>query len=129
MGFSSMQVDSDNLSIMPEDLIKFGMIPEFVGRFHNVELLEKLSRNELKQTMTDIDNSIIDQYKRLALFDDCNLSFSDDFFDLVVNLAYDLEIGARGVRQIMERVMAHFFFDLPKGKLIINQKKALEVLK
>lgn len=129
MGFSSVQVSSENLSIMPEDLIKFGMIPEFVGRFHNVETLEKLSRDQLRQTMTDIDNSIIDQYKRLAMFDDCVLSFSDDFFDLVVNMAYDLEIGARGVRQIMERIMAHFFFDLPKGKLSINQKKALEVFK
>lgn len=128
MGFSSNNQSSENLLIMPEDLIQFGMIPEFVGRFHNVEKLEKLNHAELRQTMTDIDNSIIDQYKQLALFDGCSLSFSDDFFDLVVDMAYDLEIGARGIRQIMERIMAHFFFDLPKGKLLINQKKALEVL-
>ena len=104
------------------------MIPEFVGRFHNVEKLEKLTKDQLKSTMIDTDNSIIGQYKKLADFEGCQMNFTDDFIDLVAKMAYDLDIGARGVRQIMERILSPFFFDLPRGKLIINEKKAQEAL-
>ena len=124
MGFSRAEKKTESLSIMPDDLIEFGMIPEFVGRFHNVEKLEKLTKEQLKSTMIDTDNSIIGQYKKLADFEGCQMSFTDDFIDLVAKMAYDLDIGARGVRQIMERILSPFFFDLPRGKLIISEKKA-----
>ena len=124
MGFSRVEKKTESLSVMPDDLIEFGMIPEFVGRFHNVEKLEKLTKDQLKSTMIDTDNSIIGQYKKLADFEGCQMNFTDDFIDLVAKMAYDLDIGARGVRQIMERILSPFFFDLPRGKLIINEKKA-----
>ncbi len=128
MGFSRNEEKKESLTIMPDDLINFGMIPEFVGRFHNVEKLERLTKEQLRKTMTDIDNSIINQYKKLASFDGCNLHFTNDFMDFVADMAYELDVGARGIRQIMERIMSHFFFDLPQDKITINQLKAKAAL-
>lgn len=129
MGFYVSDRENTNFdSIMPDDLIEFGIIPEFIGRFHNIEKLERLTKAQLKTAMTDIDNSIIEQYKALADFEDCTLEFTDDFIDMVADLAYELDVGARGLRQIMEKILSHFFYDLPKGKLVINQNKAKSVL-
>jgi len=129
MGFllKSNKSDNNTHEIMPDDLIEFGMIPEFVGRFHNVEKLDRLTKEQLVIALTNVKNNIIDQYKKLADFDECDLTFDNDFLDYVAGKAHDLDVGTRGLRQILERIMTKLFFDLPKNKLNVTKTMAIQL--
>src|SRR6056300_20433 len=97
----------------PEDLIKFGLIPEFVGRLPVVATLEDLDEAALIRILTEPKNALIKQYQKLFEMDDVNLEFRDDALKAVAKKAIERKTGARGLRSIMENILMKTMFDLP----------------
>jgi ATP-dependent Clp protease ATP-binding subunit ClpX len=130
MGFNAEVRSKDqpaNLSeVNPDDLTRFGMIPEFIGRFTTVINLEELTLEQLTAVLTDIKNSFIDQYKYLFSIDGITLSFTDDAIKTLAQNCIDLHIGARGLHTELERVLLPHMFHIQKYKaqrlieLVIN---------
>jgi ATP-dependent Clp protease ATP-binding subunit ClpX len=102
--------------IQPEDLIKFGLIPEFVGRLPVVGVLEDLDENALIEILTRPKNAIIKQYQRLFEFENVRLKFSEDALRAVARQAMARKVGARGLRMILEELMLDLMFQLPSQK-------------
>ena len=102
--------------IQPEDLIKFGLIPEFVGRLPVVGMLEDLDEFALIEILTRPKNAIIKQYQRLFEFENVRLKFSDDALRAVARQAMARKVGARGLRMILEELMLDLMFNLPSQK-------------
>jgi ATP-dependent Clp protease ATP-binding subunit ClpX len=99
--------------VQPEDLIKFGMIPEFVGRVPLVSALHSLNREALHNILTEPKNAIVKQYKKLFRMEGVELSFEEDALDAVVTLALERGTGARALRSIIEEVMLDIMYHLP----------------
>jgi ATP-dependent Clp protease ATP-binding subunit ClpX len=99
--------------IEPEDLLKFGLIPEFVGRLPVIATLEDLDEKALMEILTKPKNALVKQYQRLFEMEDVNLSFSDDALKSVSRKAIARKTGARGLRSIMESILLDTMFDLP----------------
>mgnify|MGYP000370681835 FL=1 len=97
----------------PEDLIKFGLIPEFVGRLPVVATLEDLDEDALIQILTEPKNALLKQYQKLFEMDDVNLEFRDDALKAVAKKAIERKTGARGLRSIMENILMEPMFDIP----------------
>lgn len=97
----------------PEDLLKFGLIPEFVGRLPVLATLEDLDEDALIEILTRPKNALIKQYQRLFEMEDVNLSFSDDALKAVSRKAIARKTGARGLRSIMESILLDTMYDLP----------------
>jgi ATP-dependent Clp protease ATP-binding subunit ClpX len=106
--------------VQPEDLIKFGMIPEFVGRVPLISALHSLSRDALHNILTEPKNAIIKQYKKLFRMEGVELQFEDDALDEVVNLALDRRTGARALRSIIEEVMLDIMYTLPERPNVVS---------
>src|SRR5207248_8584604 len=104
--------------IQPEDLIKFGLIPEFVGRLPVVGVLEDLDENVLIEILTRPKNAIIKQYQRLFEFENVRLKFSDDALRAVSWQAMAGKVGARGLRMILEELMLDLMYHLPSQKKV-----------
>ena len=102
--------------IIPEDLLKFGLIPEFIGRLPIITALEKLTEDDLVQILTEPKNALVKQYAKLLSFDDCELVFEDDALREVARLAIERNTGARGLRSIIEATMRDVMFDVPSDK-------------
>ena len=102
--------------IQPEDLIKFGLIPEFVGRLPVVGVLEDLDENALIEILTRPKNAIIKQYQRLFEFENVRLKFSEEALRAVARQAMARKVGARGLRMILEELMLDLMFQLPSQK-------------
>jgi ATP-dependent Clp protease ATP-binding subunit ClpX len=102
--------------IQPEDLIKFGLIPEFVGRLPVVGMLEDLDEFALIEILTRPKNAIIKQYQRLFEFENVRLKFSDDALRAIARQAMARKVGARGLRMILEELMLDLMFHLPSQK-------------
>ena len=102
--------------IQPEDLIKFGLIPEFVGRLPVVGMLEDLDEFALIEILTRPKNAIIKQYQRLFEFENVRLKFSDEALRAVSRQAMARKVGARGLRMILEELMLDLMFNLPSQK-------------
>jgi len=102
----------------PTDLIRFGFIPEFIGRLPVVGVLEDLDREALVQILTKPKNSIVRQYQRLFEFENVRLKFSDDALDAVAALAMERKVGARGLRMILEELMLDLMYYLPSFKKV-----------
>ena len=100
-------------SIEPEDLLKFGLIPEFVGRLPVLATLEDLDERALVEILTKPKNALVKQYQRLFEMEDVNLSFSDDAMKSVARRAIQRKTGARGLRSIMEGILLDTMFELP----------------
>jgi ATP-dependent Clp protease ATP-binding subunit ClpX len=114
IGFSAEVKDSkkegDLALTTPDDLVKFGMIPEFIGRFTTTVSITELSKEELKKVLIDVKNSYIDQYKYLFSIDGIELSFDDEALDQIVDNCLTLQTGARGLHTEIERVlMPHMY--------------------
>lgn len=103
---------------MPQDLVKFGLIPEFVGRVPVMVSLDSLDKNALKQILTEPKNSLIKQYKKLFELDGVALHFNDDAVEAVAGKALDRQTGARGLRAIMENVMMDLMYKIPSDSSI-----------
>jgi ATP-dependent Clp protease ATP-binding subunit ClpX len=102
--------------IQPEDLIKFGLIPEFVGRLPVMGMLEDLDEFALIEILTRPKNAIVKQYQRLFEFENVRLKFSDDALRAVARQAMARKVGARGLRMILEELMLDLMFHLPSQK-------------
>lgn len=128
--------------ILPQDLLKFGLIPEFVGRLPIITTLKELDRETLIRIITEPKNALVKQYKKLFEYDNVELDFEKDALDLIVDKAIERNTGARGLRSILEDIMRDVMFDIPSNpniekciitketveskaapKLIINENK------
>ena len=111
--------DTDMLeNVQPVDLIKFGFIPEFIGRMPVVAVLEDLSKEALVQILTKPKNAIIRQYQKLFEFENVRLKFSDDALEAIAALAMERKVGARGLRMILEDLMLDLMYYLPSYKKV-----------
>jgi ATP-dependent Clp protease ATP-binding subunit ClpX len=111
--------DGDLLAqCQPVDLIKYGFIPEFIGRMPVTAILEDLSKEALVQILTKPKNAIIRQYQKLFEFENVKLKFSDDALEAVAQLAMERKVGARGLRMILEDLMLDLMYYLPTFKKI-----------
>jgi ATP-dependent Clp protease ATP-binding subunit ClpX len=112
--------------VMPEDLLKFGMIPEFIGRLPVVTSVEKLDKPALMQILTEPKNALVKQYERLFHLDDVDLEFNPDSLDAIAELALKRGTGARGLRAIMESVLLSVMYEVPSrldvAKVIITKE-------
>jgi len=102
----------------PEDLIKFGLIPEFVGRLPVVGVLQNLDENALVEILTRPKNAIVKQYQRLFEFENVRLRFSDDANRAIARQAMIRKVGARGLRMILEELMLELMYSLPSQKKV-----------
>jgi len=102
----------------PEDLIKFGLIPEFVGRLPVVGVLQSLDENALVEILTRPKNAIVKQYQRLFEFENVRLKFSDDANRAIARQAMIRKVGARGLRMILEELMLELMYSLPSQKKV-----------
>jgi ATP-dependent Clp protease ATP-binding subunit ClpX len=99
--------------IEPEDLLKFGLIPEFVGRLPILATLNDLDKDALIRILTEPRNALVKQYQSLFAMDDVNLEFRDDALDAIADKAIKRKTGARGLRAIVEQVLMDTMFDIP----------------
>ncbi|NQZ54675.1 MAG: ATP-dependent protease ATP-binding subunit ClpX [Piscirickettsiaceae bacterium] len=132
IGFSAEvnSVDDSVLSdvlktVEPEDLIRFGLIPEFVGRLPVVATLDELDEEALVQILTEPKNSLTKQYQRLFEMEDATIEFRDDALRAIAKKAMNRKTGARGLRSIIENVLLDIMFDLPStdnvSKVVIDE--------
>jgi ATP-dependent Clp protease ATP-binding subunit ClpX len=131
--------DIDLLSqAQPVDLIKFGFIPEFIGRLPVNAVLEDLDKHALVQILTKPKNAIIRQYQKLFEFENVRLKFTDDALEAIADMAMDRKVGARGLRMILEDLMLDLMYYLPSYKkvrefqvtreMVLTQKISLTIL-
>lgn len=125
LGFGSLIQDKDSKSysdlikeLQPDDLIKFGLIPEFVGRIPIVVGLNNLDENALINILTKPKNAIIKQFVKMFKFDDVALEFADDAIQAIAQKANSLKTGARGLRSILESIMLDVSYDIPGNDAI-----------
>ena len=102
--------------VEPEDLLKFGLIPEFIGRLPVIATLEDLDDKALIQILTEPKNALAKQYQRLFELEDVNLTITQDAFKAIARKAIERKTGARGLRSIMEGILLDTMFDLPTMK-------------
>ena len=110
----------------PEDLLKFGLIPEFVGRLPVLATLEELDEEALIKILTEPKNALVKQYQRLFEMEDVNLGFSDGALESIAEKAVARKTGARGLRSIMENILLDTMYELPGidgvEEIVINRK-------
>ena len=118
IGFSVENGNIVSKKIIPQDLMKFGMIPEFIGRFPVITRLHKLTKEELVKVLTEPKNSLIKQYQKMFAMDSVDLVFEKDALDYIADKAIELNIGARGLRSILEQSMVELMYRIPQNKSI-----------
>jgi ATP-dependent Clp protease ATP-binding subunit ClpX len=106
--------------VMPEDLLKFGLIPEFVGRLPVVGVVHNLDKDALIRILVEPKNALVKQYQKFFHFDDVDLVFSDDALDAIADEALKRGTGARGLRAILEEVLLEVMYDLPSRTDIVK---------
>ena len=136
MGFNADLgvIDDSNVGellkeVMPQDLIKFGLIPEFVGRIPVVVSLDAVDEDALVTILTEPKNSLVKQYKKLFELDGVKLTFTDDALRAIAKAAVQRKTGARGLRAIMENTMMDVMFETPSDESIVSceiTKEAVE---
>ncbi len=116
--------------VLPEDLLKFGLIPEFIGRLPVIGAVSSLDREALVNILVEPKNALIKQYQKLFEFEDVELEFTDDALEAVAEQAMLRGTGARGLRAILEEVLLNVMYDLPSrtdiGKCVIDRTVVLE---
>ena len=106
--------------LLPQDLIKFGLIPEFIGRLPVITTVQPLSRDAYIEILTKPKNALIKQYKKLFKLDGVELTFEDEAINVVVDKAIERKTGARGLRAILEETMRDIMFEIPTNKNIVE---------
>jgi ATP-dependent Clp protease ATP-binding subunit ClpX len=101
------------LDLEPEDLLKFGLIPEFVGRLPVLATLQDLDEDALITILTEPKNALVKQYQRLFELEETALTFTDDALTAIARRAIERKTGARGLRSILEDILLETMFDLP----------------
>ncbi len=102
--------------VEPEDLIKFGMIPEFSGRIPVIATLHELNKDDLRRILVEPKNAIVRQYQKLFEMENVKLRFSEETLDAVADYAIEKDTGARGLRSILEQAMLDVMFEIPSRK-------------
>ena len=128
IGFGAMTSRTTDLTddellatVMPEDLVRFGMIPEFIGRLPTVATLESLDTEALKRILVEPKNAIIKQYQKiLRLLDNVELVVTDEAIEAIARKAQERDTGARALRSIIEEVMLDVMFEVPSAKDVIR---------
>ena len=127
---SVTDVDTVNVfkDVLPEDLVKFGLIPEFIGRLPVVATVTNLDRTSLVRVLTEPKNSLVRQYEKLFEMDGVKLTFTPEALEAIADQALERNTGARGLRAIMEEVLVPIMYDLPDrediGEVIITEGAA-----
>ena len=106
--------------LVPQDLVKFGMIPEFVGRLPVITTVQPLTRDAYIDILTKPKNALIKQYKKLFELDGVSLEFEDDAINAIVDKAIERKTGARGLRAILEETMRDIMYEIPTNKNIVE---------
>lgn len=106
--------------LIPEDLLKFGLIPEFIGRLPVLASLEQLNESALVQILTEPKNALVKQYQKMIELDNVKLTFEDDALVEIAKLAIERKTGARGLRSIIESLMLDVMYELPSREDIIE---------
>ena len=104
--------------ILPQDLLRFGMIPEFIGRLPIIASLKELDKEALIKITTEPKNALVKQYKKLLKMDDVELIFEPEALEAIVDKAIERKTGARGLRSIIEEIMRDIMFDIPSNEKI-----------
>lgn len=123
VGFNSVenvsQIDRKNLMqyVQPQDLKSFGLIPELIGRMPVLTYLDALDKTALRRILVEPKNSIVRQYEKLFKMDGITLNFTEEALDFLVDKAVEFKLGARGLRSIVESVVANAMFELPAKKV------------
>ena len=104
--------------VQPHDLLKFGIIPELVGRLPVIAALDGLTREDLVQILTQPKNALVKQYQKLFSYDNVQLFFTEDALEAVADKAIERTIGARGLRAVMEGILTKVMFDIPSDPSI-----------
>jgi len=126
LGFSSNDItastrhDEDKILeyVQPEDLVNYGMIPEFIGRLPMVSVLQKLDREDLEHILQDTRNSLLKQYAKLFSMENAKLSFTKDGISAIAEKALEKKTGARALRSILENLMLDIMYELPQDPSI-----------
>ena len=121
IGFGAKLHDSSAVKdgyadVMPEDLLKFGLIPEFIGRLPVSSAVHQLSRDDLITILTEPRNALVKQFQRFFGFDGMELVFSDEGLISIADKALERETGARGLRSIIEEILLEVQFELPSRR-------------
>ncbi|WP_431709468.1 ATP-dependent Clp protease ATP-binding subunit ClpX [Glutamicibacter uratoxydans] len=116
--------------VRPEDLLKFGLIPEFIGRLPVITTVEHLDRDALVRVLTEPKNALVKQYQKMFQMDGVALSFEQPALEAIADLAIERETGARGLRAILEESLASIMFDLPSlegiGEVVISRDVVID---
>ena len=116
--------------MLPEDLLKYGLIPEFIGRLPIIATLKDLDKDALIKIATEPKNALVKQYQKLLEMDDVELEFRQDALEAIVDKAIERKTGARGLRSIIEEIMRDIMFDVPStpdiAKCIITKETVLD---
>jgi ATP-dependent Clp protease ATP-binding subunit ClpX len=129
---SKEETDASDIfsDVMPEDLLKFGMIPEFVGRLPVITSVHNLDREALIQILTEPRNALVKQYRRLFELDNVELEFTDDALEAIADQAILRGTGARGLRAILEEVLLSVMYEVPSrqdvARVVITREAVLE---
>ena len=119
--------------LLPQDLLKFGLIPEFVGRLPIVSTLEELDKDALVNILTKPKNALVKQYKKLLAMDGVELEFEPEAVEAIVDKAIERKTGARGLRSIIEEIMRDIMFDIPSNpkieKCIVTKETVIGLAK
>jgi ATP-dependent Clp protease ATP-binding subunit ClpX len=122
----SSKIENNNTNLLetiePHDFVKYGLVPELVGRLPVITTLQPLDKNALLRILTEPKNAIVKQYQKLLNIDNVNLEFENDALEEIVNKAIERKTGARGLRGILESVMKNVMFEIPDIK---NAKKVV----
>ncbi len=129
---SAKEVDKYEVfkDLLPQDLLKFGLIPEFIGRLPIIATIKNLDKEALMQILVEPKNSLVKQYTKLMEIDGVELEFEKDAIEAIVEKAIERETGARGLRSIIEEIMRDIMFEIPSNpnieKCIITKETVLE---
>lgn len=116
--------------LLPQDLLKFGLIPEFIGRLPIIATLRDLDKQALIKIATEPKNALIKQYQKLLEMDNVELEFNEQALDSIVDKAIERKTGARGLRSIIEEIMRDIMFEIPStpniSKCIITKETVID---
>ena len=119
---SKKDIDKSEIfkQLLPQDLLKFGLIPEFVGRLPIIATLDGLTREALIDIVTKPKNALVKQYKKLVELDGVDLEFEQEALESIVDKAIERNTGARGLRSIIEEIMRDIMYDIPSNEKIVK---------
>ena len=106
--------------VLPEDLVNYGLIPEFIGRLPVISAVHQLTKEDLIEILTEPKNALVRQYSRFFSFDDVELVFAEESLGAIANKALERETGARGLRSILEAALLDVMFDLPSRDDVVK---------